>query len=156
MNNDKKFLSEAIEIAIAGINEGGGPFGAVIVKDGSVIAGSNNKVVLTGDPTAHAEILVIREAAKFMKTYDLRGCVLYTTCEPCPMCLGAIYWSGIKRVVYASDRHDAEAIGFNDNLIYNEIALDPSQRKVIFKRLNDPAAKEIFMLWEQYENKIQY
>jgi len=155
-NNDRKFLREAIKIAIEGIKSGGGPFGAVIVKDGSIISGSNNKVVLSGDPTAHAEVLVIREAAKLLKSYDLSACVLYATCEPCPMCLGAIYWSGIKKVVYASDRHDAEAIGFNDNLIYNEIAIDPSQRKLIFQHLDDPAAKEIFILWEQYENKIQY
>lgn len=155
-NNDRKFLREAIKIATEGIKSGGGPFGAVIVKDSSIISGSNNKVVLSGDPTAHAEVLVIREAAKLLKSYDLSACVLYATCEPCPMCLGAIYWSGIKKVVYASDRHDAEAIGFNDNLIYNEIAIDPSQRKLIFQHLDDPAAKEIFILWEQYENKIQY
>lgn len=156
MNNDKKFLGEAIKIAIEGIKHGGGPFGSVIVKNGSIISGSNNKVVLSGDPTAHAEVLVIREAAKFLKTYDLSSCVLYATCEPCPMCLGAIYWAGIKKVVYASNRHDAEAVGFNDNLIYNEIPLDPSQREVIFQHLDDPAAKEIFILWSNYENKIQY
>jgi guanine deaminase len=156
MNNDRKFLREAINIAITGIKKGGGPFGAVIVKDGTIIAGSNNKVVLSGDPTAHAEILVIREAARLLKKYDLNDCVLYSTCEPCPMCLGAIYWSGIQRVIYASDRHDAAIVGFNDNMIYNEIPLDPSLRKVIFQRLDDPAAKEIFLLWGKYENKIQY
>ncbi len=156
VNNDRKFLGKAIEIAIEGIKNGGGPFGAVIVNDGSIISGSNNKVVLSGDPTAHAEVLVIRKAAKFLKTYDLSSCILYTTCEPCPMCLGAIYWSGIKKVVYACNRHDAEAAGFNDNLIYNEIALDPSQRGVVFRHLDDPAAKEIFILWDMFENKIQY
>ena len=156
MNNDRKFLREAVEIAISGIKEGGGPFGAVIVYDGSIIAGSYNKVVLSGDPTAHAEILVIREAAGLLKTFDLGSCVLYATCEPCPMCLGAIYWSGIRRVVYASDRHDAEAVGFDDNRIYSEIPLDPSQRKVVFERLHDPVAKTVFKLWDQYENKIRY
>jgi tRNA(Arg) A34 adenosine deaminase TadA len=157
MGNDKTFLAEAVKIAISGIKKGGGPFGAVIVKDNKVIAGSNNKVVLSGDPTAHAEILVIREAARLLKTYDLNQCVLYSTCEPCPMCLGAVYWSGIKRVVYAATRHDADTAGFSDNLIYNEIALDPSsRRKVIFQHRDDPAAIEIFKLWEKCDDKIMY
>lgn len=156
MSNDRKFLREAVEIAISGIKKGGGPFGAVIVKDNEIIAASNNRVVLSGDPTAHAEVLVIREAAKNLKTYDLGGCVLYSTCEPCPMCLGAIYWSGIGRVVYATDRNDAASAGFSDNLIYNEIPLDPSERKVIFEHIDDRGAKDVFRLWEKYEDKIRY
>jgi guanine deaminase len=156
MTNDKKFLAKAIEIAGAGIEDGGGPFGAVISKDGKIIAEANNKVVLSSDPTAHAEILVIRDTAKLLKTHDLNGCVLYTSCEPCPMCLGAIYWAGIKRVVYASERYDAAEAGFNDNLIYNEIALDPSERQITFFHLKDSDAKEVFRKWEQFENKISY
>jgi tRNA(Arg) A34 adenosine deaminase TadA len=156
MSNDRKFLREAVEIAISGIKKGGGPFGAVIVKDNEIIAASNNRVVLSGDPTAHAEVLVIREAAKNLKTYDLSGCVLYSTCEPCPMCLGAIYWSGIGRVVYSTDRNDAASAGFSDNLIYNEIPLDPSERKVIFEHIDDRGAKDVFRLWEKYEDKTRY
>ena len=156
MSDDKKFLSKAIEIAASGINSGGGPFGAVISKEGSIIAGSNNRVVLNTDPTAHAEILAIREAASFLKTHDLDGCVLYSSCEPCPMCLGAIYWSGIKRVVYTSGRQDAAAAGFDDELIYNEISLDPSKRQVTFLQMEDHEAKEVFRKWEEYDGKTIY
>jgi guanine deaminase len=156
MSDDKKFLRKAIEIAALGIKKGGGPFGAVISKNGKIIAGSNNKVVLNSDPTAHAEILAIREAAGLLKTHDLGGCVLYASCEPCPMCLGAIYWSGINKVVYASGRHDAAVTGFNDELIYNEISLDPSERSVTFRQMEDPEAKEVFRKWEEYDGKITY
>ena len=156
MSDDKRFLREAIEIASSGINSGGGPFGAVISKDGRKIAGSNNRVVLNTDPTAHAEILAIREAALLLKTHDLSGCVLYTSCEPCPMCLGAIYWAGIKRVIYASERYDAAASGFDDDFIYNEISLDPSKRQVTFVRLDDHMAKEVFRKWDNYDGKTSY
>lgn len=156
MSEDKKFLRKAIEIAADGIQNGGGPFGAVISKEGEIISVSNNRVILNIDPTAHAEVLVIREAAGLLKTHDLNGCVLYTSCEPCPMCLGAIYWSGIKRVVYASDRRDAAAAGFNDDLIYNEISLDPSKRQVTFVQMKDNDAKEVFRRWEQYDGKTTY
>jgi len=156
MSDDNKFLRKAIEIASSGISSGGGPFGAVISKEGILIAGSNNRVVLNNDPTAHAEILVIREAARFLGTHDLNGCILYTSCEPCPMCLGAIYWSGIKRVVYASERHDAAAAGFVDELIYNEISLDPSERKVSFVRMEDHEATEVFRKWIEYDGKTTY
>jgi guanine deaminase len=156
MSDDKKLLRKAIEIAASGISTGGGPFGAVISREGKIIAGSNNRVVLDTDPTAHAEILAIREAARFLRTHDLNGCVLYASCEPCPMCLGAIYWSGIKRVIYASGRHDAADAGFDDELIYNEISLDPSKRQVSFIRLEDAEAKEVFRKWEEYDGKIAY
>jgi len=116
----------------------------VISKEGRIIAESNNKVILNSDPTAHAEILAIREAAGFLRTHDLDGCILYTSCEPCPMCLGAIYWSGIKRVVYASDRRDAAIAGFDDEMIYNEISLDPSMRRITFEQIIDTEAKEVF------------
>lgn len=156
MSDDKKFLREAIEIAADGIKNGGGPFGAVISKDGNIIAESNNKVVLNIDPTAHAEILAIREAAGLLKTHDLGGCVLYASCEPCPMCLGAIYWSGIKRVVFASGRSDAATAGFDDELIYNEISLDPSKRQVTFVQVKDNEAEAVFRKWEQYDDKTEY
>ena len=156
MFDDNKFLREAIEIASSGIPGGGGPFGAVISKEGRKIAGSNNRVVLNTDPTAHAEILAIREAARLLGTHDLSGCVLYTSCEPCPMCLGAIYWSGIRRVIYSSSRHDAAASGFDDEFIYNEISLDPSKRQVTFIRQDDHEAKEVFRKWDIYDGKTPY
>src|SRR4030042_2720843 len=127
-NNDRTFLKRAVEIAGNGIKDGGGPFGAVITKDGRVITEATKAVVLSHDPTAHAEIVAIRKASAVLKTHDLSGCVIYTSCEPCPMCLGAVYWSGIKKVVYDSDRLDAEAAGFNDKFIYDELILDPAKR----------------------------
>lgn len=153
---DNEFLRRAVEIARSGISSGGGPFGAIIAKDGRVIAGSNNRVVLNADPTAHAEILAIREAARLTGTHELDGCVLYTSCEPCPMCLGAIYWSGIKKVVYASGRHDAAAAGFDDEFIYKEISLDPSLRQVTFIHLRDDEAGEVFRKWVDYDGKTPY
>jgi tRNA(Arg) A34 adenosine deaminase TadA len=156
MSDDNEFLRKAVEIAISGITTGGGPFGAVITKEGRMIAGSNNRVVLNTDPTAHAEILAIREAARIAGTHELDGCVLYTSCEPCPMCLGAIYWSGIKRVVYASGRQDAATAGFDDEFIYNEISLDPSMRKVTFIHLADDKAGEVFRKWVDYDGKTPY
>lgn len=156
MENDKKFLMMAIKIASESIDSGGGPFGAVIVKSGKLIAKGHNRVVQTTDPTAHAEILAIREAAKNLNSHDLKDCTLYTSCEPCPMCLGAIYWSGIKKVVYACDRNDAEEAGFSDKLIYEEIVLDPAGRKISFIRIEDTGGKEVFRKWDEMENKIPY
>jgi guanine deaminase len=156
MSDDIKFLRRAIELAASGIICGGGPFGAVITENGKIIVESNNKVVLNTDPTAHAEILAIREAAGILGTHDLSGCVLYTSCEPCPMCLGAIYWSGIERVVFAAGRHDAAEAGFNDEMIYNEIALDPSERHIPFLHIEESEAKEVFRKWEEFEGKVKY
>lgn len=156
MSDDNEFLRKAVELAISGISTGGGPFGSVIAKEGRMIACSNNRVVLNADPTAHAEILAIREAARLTGTHRLDGCVLYTSCEPCPMCLGAIYWSGIKRVVYASGRHDAAAAGFDDEFIYKEISLDPSIRKVNFIHIADGKAGEVFRKWVDYDGKTPY
>jgi guanine deaminase len=156
MGNDKSLLLRAVEIAGNGIINGGGPFGAVISKDGKIISEANNRVVLDYDPTAHAEILAIRQAASVLKSHDLSDCTLYTSCEPCPMCFGAIYWAGIKKVVYACDRTDAEEAGFSDKLIYEEIILDPSKRKVVFLRLTDTGGKEVFRIWDESESKIPY
>jgi tRNA(Arg) A34 adenosine deaminase TadA len=138
------------------MDAGGGPFGAVIVKDNNILSESTNRVVLNNDPTAHAEILAIRSASSSLQTFDLDGCTLYTSCEPCPMCLGAIYWSGIKKVVYACDRTDAEDAGFSDKLIYDEIALDPSVRLVKFIRMKGSGGEEIFRKWNEMEDKIAY
>jgi len=156
MKNDRFFLLRAVGIAAEGIKEGGGPFGAVITSGNEIIAESNNKVVLSHDPTAHAEMIVIREASAFLKTHDLSECTLYTSCEPCPMCLGAVYWSGIRKVVYASDRLDAAAAGFNDKFIYEEIMLTPDLRKISFIRLNGCNGEEVFRKWNEFEDKILY
>lgn len=156
MEDDRSFLLKAVEIAGKGVDNGGGPFGAVISKNGKIISEEHNRVVLDNDPTSHAEILAIRQAASYLKSYDLSECILYSSCEPCPMCLGAIYWAGIKKVVYACDRLDAEEAGFSDKMIYDEIFLDPASRKVNFLRLTDTGGKEVFRKWDQLETKIPY
>lgn len=156
MEDDRSLLRKAIEIAGEGIESGGGPFGAVITKDGKIIAEAGNRVVLMNDPTAHAEVLAIRKASAYLKSHDLSDCTLYTSCEPCPMCLGAIYWAGIKKVVYSSDRKDAAKAGFNDNFIYNEIILLPSKRKLTFLQLALPGSEEVFRKWEKFEKRIPY
>lgn len=156
MNDDLTFLQEAIRTARNGIKNGGGPFGALITREGRVIARAYNRVVPSHDPTAHAEVLAIREASEKLRTHDLSGCVLYASCEPCPMCLGAVYWSGIRRVVYAAGREDAAAAGFNDSFIYSEMSLDPGERKITFIRLPDAGGDEPFKEWERFGDRIPY
>jgi len=156
MENDKKFLSRAVELAMKSISDGGGPFGAVITLNEKIISEAYNKVVLNNDPTAHAEVLAIRQAASSLNTHNLDKCVLYTSCEPCPMCLGAIYWAGIKKVVFACDRNDAEKAGFSDNFIYEEISIDPENRKISFIRINDDGGREVFKSWDRLTDKIPY
>lgn len=156
MHDDGKYLRRALELAGESIDRGGGPFGAVITKDDSIIAEASNMVVLSNDPTAHAEVSAIRKAAAKLNAFNLSGCTLYTSCEPCPMCLGAIYWAGIKKVIYSSDRDQAAKAGFNDRFIYEEINLDPASRTVKFIRLPDEMSEEVFRKWEQSENKIPY
>lgn len=156
MKKDKLFLRRAIEIAGEGIMKGGGPFGAIVSKNGIILSEAYNRVVQTNDPTAHAEILAIRQAATLLGSHDLSDCTLYSSCEPCPMCLGAIYWSSIKKVVYNCDRTDAEEAGFSDKLIYEELLLDPAERKIEFMHLNDTVGKEIFSKWDKLDNKISY
>lgn len=156
MYDDRILLDKTIKIAKKGIKKGKGPFGALVAKDGKIISRANNKVVLSHDPTAHAEVLAIRKASALLKSHDLSDCVLYTSCEPCPMCLGAIYWAGIKKVVYASDRHDAEKAGFSDRLIYDEISVEPGKRKIEFVRISDAGGERVFEKWDSYEKKIPY
>ena len=156
MNDDFTVLREAIKTALNGIKDGGGPFGAIITREGMIIARACNRVVLSHDPTAHAEVLAIREASEKLGTHDLSGCVLYASCEPCPMCLGAVYWSGIRRVVYAAGREDAAAAGFNDSFIYSEMNLDPVERKISFIRLPDAGGDEPFREWVQFGDRIPY
>jgi tRNA(Arg) A34 adenosine deaminase TadA len=154
LNNE--FLIKAVKLAEKGIYEGGGPFGALIVRNGEIISEANNRVVISNDPTAHAEILAIRQASKVLGTHILADCILYASCEPCPMCLGAIYWSGIKTVFFAADRRDAEAVGFSDKHIYDEICLSPEKRQIVFKQLSDVDGIEVFRIWDKFENKIPY
>jgi guanine deaminase len=156
MSNDKLLLERSLRLAIESIEEGGGPFGALITKDGNIISEANNRVVLSHDPTAHAEILAIRKASSALKTHDLSGCVIYSSCEPCPMCLGAIYWSGIRKVVYGYDRKEASKAGFSDDLIYKEISLAPAARKLIFKHIPNAGKEDVFSKWEKFEGKIPY
>ncbi|MCU0472804.1 MAG: nucleoside deaminase [Bacteroidales bacterium] len=156
MDYDKVLLHRAVEIADNGIDKGCGPFGAVITRSGEIISEASNMVVISHDPTAHAEILAIRKASEILKTHDLSECVIYTSCEPCPMCLGAIYWSGIKMIVYASDRHEASSSGFSDSMIYDEIILDPGKRRINFIHHPDAGGDKVFRKWDEFEGKISY
>lgn len=144
----EKFMRKAIGLSWKNVeNALGGPFGAVVVKDGKIIAGSENKVITSLDPTAHAEVAAIRIACKKLKTFDLSGCVIYTSCEPCPMCLSAIYWARIDTVYYANTKEDAGKIGFDDQFIYKELALDPDKRKLNLNQLLRDEALQAFDSW---------
>lgn len=150
-------MQMAIRLAEKNVNEAkGGPFGAVIVKEGKVIAKSANKVTLSNDPTAHAEVSAIRIACKKLKTFDLTGCIIYTSCEPCPMCLGAIYWSRLATIYYANTKKDAAEIGFDDQFIYEELDLAMEQRKLPIIQMMRPEALAAFRLWDKSPLKIEY
>jgi guanine deaminase len=155
-SDDRKFLRLAIDTARHNIYEGGGPFGAVVVMDGNIISSAGNMVVTGHDPTAHAEVQAIRTAAAALATHDLSSCVIYASCEPCPMCLGAIYWAGIRRVVYASDRHRAAAAGFDDEMIYTELTKHSDDRNVIMDRAMEEEGDSVFSEWDNYPDKILY
>ncbi len=152
-----KFMRMAILISKQNVEKLlGGPFGAVIVKNGKVIAKSANKVTTSNDPTAHAEVSTIRLACKKLKTFDLSGCVIYTSCEPCPMCLGAIYWAHIDTIYYANTKKDAATIGFDDQFIYEELDLPMEKRKLPVIQLLRDEALQAFKLWDTSEMKIEY
>ena len=147
----------AIQLSEQNVDQGkGGPFGAVVVKDGKLIAKSANKVTSSNDPTAHAEVSAIRAACKKLKTFDLSGCVIYTSCEPCPMCLGAIYWARLDKIYYANTKVDAAVIGFDDQFIYEELDLEMNQRKLPIIQLMREQALIAFKKWEQSPLKIEY
>ncbi len=150
------FMLKAIALSKKNIDKGGGPFGAVIVKDGKIISTGVNRVTAQNDPTAHAEVNAIRKAARKLGTFDLSGCEIYTSCEPCPMCLGAIYWAHIDRIFYGNTKTDAAAIGFDDSFIYDELKLDITQRKVKIVQLLPQKAIEAFEKWIQKTDKIHY
>lgn len=155
--DDRQFLREAIAVAKTGIELGlGGPFGCVVVKDGIIIGKGCNEVTSTNDPTAHAEVVAIRDACHRLGSYQLTDCDLYTSCEPCPMCLGAIYWARPRRVIYACTRHDAAGAGFDDAVIYHEISVPYGKRKIRFEHAALAEAAALFDLWKKQGDKRLY
>ena len=155
MNSDI-FMQKAIELSIKNIHNNGGPFGCVIVKNNKIISEGVNGVTQNNDPTAHAEIVAIRNACKKLNTFDLSGCELYTSCEPCPMCLSAIYWSHIDLVYYGNSRENAAEIQFDDKFIYDEMKKDINERKIPLKQILKDEAIKAFDLWAETENKTKY
>jgi len=156
MISKNKFMLRAIELSISSANGTGGPFGCVIVKDDKIIAEGLNKVTFSNDPTAHAEIVAIREACKKLNTFNLSGCDLYASCEPCPMCLSAIYWSHVDNIFYANTREDAKKINFDDSLIYSEILKKNEDRKIPIKQMLRDEALKAFEIWDKKTDKIEY
>lgn len=152
-----EFMRRAIALAMENVHtSGGGPFAAVIVKNGRIIAEGVNRVTTTNDPTAHAEVVAIREACRKLGDFQLSGCDLYTTCEPCPMCLGAIYWARPARIFYASTAADAASVGFDDAFIYEELKSSHPERRLPMSQLLRDESLEIFALWKRHENKTHY
>lgn len=157
MEDRIKFMQEAIDLAKKNLQNGdGGPFGAVVVKDGEIVGRGYNKVVSTNDPSAHAEVNAIRDACKNLESFHLTGCEIYTSCEPCPMCLGTIYWSRINKIYYAADRNHATTAGFDDSFIYDEINIDPAKRTIPSFQIMEKESEEVFKTWVKLDNKIEY
>jgi tRNA(Arg) A34 adenosine deaminase TadA len=157
MSDHQKFIRRAIEVAKKGVDLNlGGPFGAVVVKGGQIIAEAHNEVSSSCDPTAHAEVVAIRKACKALNSYQLDGCIIYASCEPCPMCLGAIYWARPLKLYYASSKSDASKINFDDGFIYDEINKVPSQRKIPFIQMEELGAAELFRHWQNKADRQDY
>ena len=157
MSNNEKFMAEAVALSQKSLdNNSGGPFGCVIVKDNVIVGRGNNQVTGTNDPTAHAEVVAIREACKNLNSYQLEDCEIYTSCEPCPMCLGAIYWARPKKVYYANSRKDAADIGFDDSLIYDEINAPIEKRIIPLLHLPTNEALQVFKNWVAKNDKSEY
>ena len=157
MSRELKFMQEAIKMGIQGMNSNaGGPFGCVVVKGNEIVGRGHNKVISTNDPTAHAEVSAIRDACKNLNSFQLDDCEIYTSCEPCPMCLGAIYWARPNKVYYANTKKDAADINFDDEFIYTEIAKPLSERSLQFIQLSREEALEAFKLWATKQDKIEY
>ena len=150
------FMKKAVDLAVENVNNGGGPFGAVIVRDGKIIATGVNRVTPNNDPTAHAEVSAIRAACEKLGTFQLDGCEIYRSCEPCPMCLGAIYWAHIERLYYGCNQRDADEIGFSDEFIYKELALPSSERQLKTEELLPDDARRAFEAWRNKEDKVEY
>ena len=156
MTSKNNFMLRAIELSISSANGTGGPFGCVIVQDDKIIAEGSNKVTFSNDPTAHAEIVAIREACKKLNTFNLSSCDLYASCEPCPMCLSAIYWSHVDNIFYANTKEDAKKINFDDSLIYSEISKKNEDRKIPIKQILRDEALKAFEIWDKKTDKIEY
>jgi guanine deaminase len=157
MTREETFMQEAVALSQQGANNNeGGPFGCVIVKDDKIVGRGNNKVTSTNDPTAHAEVVAIRDACKNLGTFQLDGCEVYTSCEPCPMCLGAIYWARPSVIYYANNREDAAQIGFDDSMIYDEMKACIEDRKIPIKSLSRDAALKVFNDWHNKIDKTSY
>jgi len=156
MSEKNPFMMRAIELSIESAKFKGGPFGSVIVKNNKIIVEGSNKVTMNNDPTAHGEIVAIRAACQKLNTFNLSGCDLYSSCEPCPMCLSAIYWSRIENIFYANTRIDAKNIDFDDSFIYSEITKDLENRKIKMHQMHRDEALEAFKIWENKEDKIKY
>lgn len=152
----EELMRRAIALSVDSVKNGGGPFGAVVAKEGEIIAEGSNSVTIDNDPTAHAEVNTIRKACRKLGTFDLSGCEIYTSCEPCPMCFGAIYWAHLDKIYYANDRRDAAKIGFDDDFIYNEIAVDPYRRSKPSEMLLRDEAIRAFQMWQQKTDKKAY
>ena len=151
------FMQEAVTLSARALTEGeGGPFGCVIVKDGEIIGRGWNQVLTCNDPTAHAEVVAIRDACAHLKSFQLDGCILYTSCEPCPMCLGAIYWARPSAVYFANTRKDAAAIGFDDDFIYHELKLPMHERSIPITGMNKESAMKVFADWATMEGRPEY
>ena len=155
-DEDRKFMKMAIDLACENIDRGGGPFGAIIVKDGEVIAAAGNSVTLDNDPTAHAEVNAIRKACSLTRNFHLDGCVVYSSCEPCPMCLSALYWAGVSRIYYGNTAADAANIDFSDDFIYKEIEKPHLERAIPCIHIQDTDAIKSFNKWASKEDKIEY
>jgi len=154
---DIHFLKIAVDLARQGMSSGeGGPFGAIVVKGDQIVGRGNNRVTSSNDPTAHAEVVAIRDACQQLETFQLDDCVIYSSCEPCPMCLGAIYWARPKRLVFASTREDAADIGFDDDFIYKEIVLAIDERAIPTQQITVEEAQQVFKAWGDKSDKIEY
>ena len=156
-DQDRKFMTRAIELAKIGVETHmGGPFGCVVVKNGAVVGEGNNRVTSTNDPTAHAEVIAIREACKTLNTFQLDDCTIYTSCEPCPMCLGAIYWARPEKVFFGCTRDDAAKIGFDDDFIYEELEKSNDEREMVLLNMMRDEALKLFQNWAAKSDKIEY
>lgn len=152
-----KFMQEAISLSRNGMNNNeGGPFGAIVVKGDQIVGRGNNRVTSSNDPTAHAEVVAIRDACKNLNTFQLDDCVMYTSCEPCPMCLGAIYWARPSKVYYANTKKDAASIGFDDDFIYQEIQIPLGERQIPFEQISAEEAWKVFEEWQNKTDKTEY
>ena len=153
---DAHFMEMAIRLSEENVDRGGGPFGAVIVRGGQIVATGTNRVVPNNDPTAHAEVMAIRNACQALGTFQLDGCTIYTSCEPCPMCLSALYWAGVRRICYGNTKEDAKGIDFDDSFIYDQLELDYADRQIVCEHFMRDRALKAFQKWAAKSDKVEY